>query len=86
MTMWIQIDPEAVETGGIDYIRERIAHYAELEQDANVAKYRAAAERQDGELEVDPDAVVSMGDDPGAYVMSWQWVTDEDAGIERGAN
>ncbi|WJR66398.1 hypothetical protein QTA58_19595 [Neorhizobium sp. CSC1952] len=33
------------------------------------------------DLEVDPDAVVSRGDD-GAFVMSWTWVPNEKAGIE----
>ena len=35
----------------------------------------------DGELEFDDTLVVSNGDDPGAYVMCWRWVTDEEAGI-----
>jgi hypothetical protein len=41
-------------------------------------KYRAAAMRhcRDGELEIDPGAVVSKGDDPGAYVMAWLWIDD----------
>ena len=43
----------------------------------------AAVERwsRDGEIEIDEDAVVSRGDDPGAYVMGWLWVTNEDAGL-----
>ena len=42
--------------------------------------YRRAAKAQqkDGELEVDDDAVVSMGEDPGAYVQAWIWVPDSD--------
>ena len=49
-----------------------------------IAQYRAAAFRQMrcGELEIDDSAVVSKGDDPGAYVMAWLWVSDEDAGID----
>lgn len=43
--------------------------------------YRDAVERKDGEIEIDDDAEVSMGDDSGAYVMVWTWVNDEDAGI-----
>lgn len=31
---------------------------------------------RDGECEIDDDAVVSPGDDPGAYVMAWVWVYD----------
>ncbi len=45
--------------------------------------YRHAARRlaHSGELEIDPGAVVSKGDDPGAYVMAWLWISDADAGI-----
>ena len=43
--------------------------------------YRDAVIPKDGELEMDDDAEVSMGDDPGAYVMVWTWVSDDDADI-----
>jgi hypothetical protein len=34
---------------------------------------------RDGELEIDSNAVVSRGDDDGAYVQAWVWVPkDED--------
>jgi hypothetical protein len=54
--------------------------------DPKLDRYRAAAVEQssDGELEIDPGAVVSKGVDRGAYVMAWLWVSDEDAGIETG--
>jgi len=54
--------------------------------DPELAPYRAAAAEQssDGELEIDPGAVVSKGGDRGAYVMAWIWISDEDAGIETG--
>lgn len=32
----------------------------------------------EGELEIDDDAVVSRGDDHGAYVSAWVWVPDPD--------
>jgi len=35
-------------------------------------------EHKDGECEIDSDAVVSLSDDAGAYVMAWVWV-DEDS-------
>lgn len=35
----------------------------------------------DESFEVDGDAVVSRGSDPGAYVQCWVWVTNEQAGI-----
>ena len=34
-----------------------------------------------GEIEVDEGAAVSMGNDGGAYVQAWLWVTNEMAGI-----
>lgn len=37
----------------------------------------------DGEIEVDTDALVSRGEDPGCYVQAWIWVSDNDAGVER---
>lgn len=46
-----------------------------------VDSYRAAVEVRDGELEIDDDAEVSLGDDPGAYVMVWKWVSEEEAGL-----
>ena len=41
------------------------------------ARYRAAAKAQyqrEGEIEIDDNAVVSYGSDPGAYVQAWVWV------------
>ena len=48
--------------------------------DADAAAFMAAVEVDD-ELEIDPDAVVSRGDD-GAFVMTWTWVSNEKAGVE----
>jgi hypothetical protein len=45
--------------------------------------FEAAKERQDdGTLEIDDNAVVSMGADDGAYVEAWIWVEASDAGVE----
>lgn len=44
--------------------------------------YRSGVAQKDGEIEIDADAEVSFGEDDGAYVMAWVWVTDEEAGIE----
>ena len=32
----------------------------------------------DGAVEIDDNALVSLGDDPGAYVMAWVWVDNAD--------
>jgi len=33
---------------------------------------------RDGECEIDSDAIVSNGDDAGAYVQAWVWVRDDE--------
>lgn len=45
--------------------------------------YLAAAKlrQKDGELEIDNTAKVSLGDDPGAYVQAWIWVSNKEAGL-----
>lgn len=45
--------------------------------------YVAAARDQarEGELEIDDRAMVSKGDDDGAYVSAWLWVSNEAAGV-----
>jgi hypothetical protein len=53
--------------------------FGEDESDPYVAA--ALGHASEGELEVDVPAVVSRGDDPGAYVMAWIWITDEEAGV-----
>ena len=55
--------------------------------DPILAKYRvaAAASAREGCLEIDHAAVVSKGDDDGAYVMAWLWVSDEDADVDDAA-
>ena len=53
-------------------------HPATPEVDAD---YLAAARERygrDGELEFDDEAVVSHGSDPGAYVMAWRWISEND--------
>jgi hypothetical protein len=40
----------------------------------DVARERARQEWANDECEIDANAVVSMGDDPGAFVAAWVWV------------
>lgn len=35
--------------------------------------------QNEGEIEIDDNAVISRGDEPGAYVQAWVWVCDDDA-------
>jgi hypothetical protein len=47
--------------------------------------YRDRADGMDyvreGQVEIDDNAIVSKGEDAGAYVMGWVWVDDDVAGI-----
>lgn len=55
------------------------------EQDEVAAAYVSAAVtyyHEEGALEFDDTAIVSEGEDPGAYVMCWRWVTNEQAGVD----
>lgn len=87
--MWIQMTPEQAEAARAALIKshpeiaERFAHYLELERDPRTKAFREASvdDGEDGVLEFDADAVVSLSDSGGAYVMSWSWVDNEDAGL-----
>lgn len=48
--------------------------------------YRGAVVTKEGTIECDEGALVSEGDDPGAYVMTWTWVTVEAAGLCEGCH
>jgi hypothetical protein len=72
-----------LESQGIDFAA-CVAAFGESESDN--AYVRAARHNQEeGELEVDEAAVVSRGDDRGAYVLAWMWVSDADAEINSAA-
>lgn len=47
----------------------------ELYQEYRTAAFKAF--HSDGELEIDDNALVSISEDGGAYVMGWVWVADE---------
>ena len=50
------------------------------------AAYRRAARAEyerEGEVEIDDNAVISRGDDAGAYVQAWVWVSDEEARLHK---
>lgn len=67
----------------LENIALRCGAYESPEQRATIAAYQRGAESlaRDGEIEVDESPVISKGDDPGAYVQAWLWVSDEDAGL-----
>lgn len=68
----------------MDRARQDIAEKKAAQENPDVALYKAAAlkeHHEEGECEIDDDAIVSMGADPGAYVMAWIWVAGAQAGI-----
>jgi hypothetical protein len=77
--MWINLDEQQLRL-----LQQRVPElHARIQwRDADQEKFfRAACEHSNDDIEFDPDAVVSQGDD-GAFVMAWYWVSNDDAGIE----
>lgn len=56
-----------------DADQKELAHYRDAAQDRFLG--------DEGDIEVDDEAIVSVGGDNGAYVQAWVWVSDEDAGM-----
>ena len=66
-------------------LRELLTDRIKEDSAKKAQRYREAAQREwtrDGELEIDDGAPVSMGDDPGAYVQAWVWISNDQAGVE----
>ena len=52
-----------------------------LDRWAAYRRYAKMEYENEGEIEVDNNALVSEGDEDGAYVAAWVWVSKTDAGI-----
>ena len=67
---------------------DRQTETPERSGDAGTAPWYIEAARKrwerEGEIEIDDDPKVSAGDDPGAYVQAWVWVSNEEAGLPGG--
>lgn len=87
--MWVRLDENELEIvqdalsysiannrAGALKLAQRLAE----DPDPDTSAFVCAVKTND-ELEVDADAVISRGED-GAFVMSWSWVSNEQAGIE----
>lgn len=76
------INPRALEGFG-DAVRRARDNVDDQAEDAEtkVAYLTAAMDLHavEGDLEFDEGADVSLGDDAGAYVQAWKWVSAEDA-------
>lgn len=57
--------------------RNCVEFFAEKRSAESIAYVKQARNEmhRDGEVEIDDCAFVSLGDDDGAYVMAWVWVS-----------
>ena len=86
---WEMHHDDAVDTlhaliSGARKLAQEFKKYDAEQNSPEAEAYRTGAREhhcRDGELEVDEGAVVSFGGDPGAYVASWTWVSDKEAGL-----
>lgn len=78
--MWVRLENEEIDQILSLIPSGPLAEKLRREPDPDAAAFIAAVDIDD-DLEVDEDAVVSRGEDDGAFVMSWVWVTNEAAGI-----
>ncbi|MGO7308815.1 hypothetical protein ACCS91_33710 [Rhizobium ruizarguesonis] len=67
---------DGAERARLDTIKRILA----TKPDPDTQAFINAVETSD-DLEVDEDAAISRGEE-GAFVMSWSWVSNEDAGIK----
>jgi len=73
---------KAARTAGLKKVASSIESAAKTDDPVIDQKYRDAVPVRDGSLECDGEAIVSKGNEAGAYVQCWVWVSDKDAGIE----
>lgn len=77
--MWVNLEENEIKKI-LEAIPEgRLADKLREPADPDAAAFLNAV-KTDDDLEVDPDAVVSRSED-GAFVMSWSWVSNEQAGL-----
>lgn len=74
---------EALNVFGAEQAAKRPELTPYAENASNAAAFVHACRDGDGSFNLDDMPIVSKGEDPGAYVMAWVWVTDEDAGVTR---
>lgn len=79
--MWIRLENDEIALILQSIPDGPLAVKLKAKPDTDQAAFVAAVVQSD-ELEVDDDAVVSQGED-GAFVMSWAWVSNSQAGIDK---
>ncbi|TZG36576.1 hypothetical protein [Agrobacterium sp. B1(2019)] len=78
--MWINLNAEEISLILTFMPDSSVAKKLRAPVDPDDQAFLNAVETSD-DLEVDPDAVVSRSED-GAFVMSWIWVSNVDAGVD----
>lgn len=63
---------------GTDFYKRAAEALGDIDAGRPYREYAKEHLDDDGELEIDDDAVVSLGADDGAYVEAWVWVSDDD--------
>ena len=71
---------QVLKQSGMDF-GECVNAYGETAIDSPYVRY-AVEISSDGDFEIDGTPVVSKGEEPGAYVMGWLWVSDYDCGVQ----
>lgn len=59
------------------------AEAARQEREQAIVAMAARKWHREGEIEIDPNATVSEGDDNGAYVQAWVWVEFADTDLDK---
>lgn len=77
--MWIRLDDAERKQLLALVLDGPLAEKLKEAPDADAGAFMDAVDVDD-ELEMDPDAIVSRGED-GAFVMTWSWVSNEKAGL-----
>ncbi|MBY3483302.1 MULTISPECIES: hypothetical protein [Rhizobium] len=78
--MWIRLEKDELDLILKSIPEGPLAEKLRKPVDPDTAAFAAAVQTSD-DLEVDLDTIISRGDDDGAFVMTWTWVSNERAGL-----
>ncbi|MBB3138153.1 hypothetical protein FHS26_005931 [Rhizobium pisi] len=78
--MWIRLEKDELDQILKSIPEGPLAEKLRKPVDPDTAAFAAAVQISD-DLEVDLDTIISRGGDDGAFVMSWTWVSSEQAGL-----
>jgi len=67
-------------------VREKVSQAAVISDKERDAFVLAQEYAQEGDLEFDADSIVSMGEDHGAYVSGFKWISFDDTPLDEEAD